>query len=145
MASAFTAFLGSGLVRPFIRDKKNDFANDTDVNLIRACVGQILGTRAGDPGGATQGELLWRPNFGAKLYLLKHARDEIITSLGAIYVKDALSQWEPRVTNVIAQVNFSRPTLTATIDLIYDIIAKNNASNQVLISGVDQNLSISLA
>lgn len=145
MANVVASFLGTGLLRPFVRDKKNDFANDSGVALVQSCVGQILGTRAGDPNGANQGELLWRPNFGSRLYLLRHARDEVIEALGSVYVKDALTTWEPRVTNVFAKVSFDRSSLTATIKLSYDIISKNNSQNRVVGSVADQTVTVPIA
>jgi hypothetical protein len=53
-------FLGFGLLRPFRRDLKADFASDGGERVIRSAVGQILCTMAGSE--FTQGELPWRPS-----------------------------------------------------------------------------------
>jgi len=136
------AFLGSGLIRPFVRDQKNDFANDNGVNVIKACVGQILGTFASDDSGSMQGELLWRPSFGSRLYLLKHKKGPLLIEASRHYVTDALAKWEPRVTNIRVTSAFFPSQLALFVDLIYDVIAKNVPGNQVIAPGVKQQVGI---
>jgi hypothetical protein len=95
-ALAGKSFLGFGLVRPFVRDQKGDFATAEGVALVRACVGQVLGTVGSSQ--TTQGELPWRPEFGSLLTLLRHrANDPVTAQLARVYVADALARWEPRV------------------------------------------------
>jgi phage baseplate assembly protein W len=139
------AFLGAGLLRPFVRDQKQDFANASGVDLVRACVGQILGTRASDDSGEHQGELEWRPDFGSKLYLLQHRKGPLLSELARFYVVEALSRWEPRVTNIRAAAAFDRLERSLTVDLVYDIIAANVPGNNVLFSDVEQSVSIAVA
>lgn len=136
-------FLGSGLFRPFVRDQKNDFANGAGVELVKARVGQILGTRAADDSGDHQGELEWRPAFGSKLYLLQHRKGALLTELAWHYVVDAL-KWEPCVTNVSVEVSFDPSQRLLTIDLTYDIISANVPGNAVVVSGVQQTVNVPL-
>ena len=98
-------FLGFGLLRPFRRDLKADFAADGGERLVRSAVGQILGTMAGSD--FTQGELPWRTEFGSLLHLLRHQRnDAVLNELARVYVVDALKRWEPRV--VVTSVKVTR-------------------------------------
>lgn len=95
VARGLPSFLGQGLLRPFRRDQKNDFAADAGVNLVVACVGQVLGTKADSP--ASPGELPWRTDFGSKLHLLRHSNhNDLSINLATVYAKDALKLWEPR-------------------------------------------------
>lgn len=94
-------FLGYGLITPFQRDRKDDFAQDGGAKLVASAVRQVLGTR-----GATQtsqGELPWRTEFGSQLHLLRHVNnDQVAAELARVYVTEAITRWEPRanVTNV---------------------------------------------
>lgn len=82
--------LGRGVLRPFIRDEKHDFANAAGEQNVRACVGQVLGTR--------RGEVRWRRAFGADLHLLLHRpQNPALEDYAALLVRDALQRWEPRV------------------------------------------------
>lgn len=90
------SFLGFGLVRPFVRDQKGDFATGEAEVLVRACVGQVLGTRGRNE--KAEGEVPWRTDFGSLLYTLRHApNDPVTTALAQTYIQDALARWEPRV------------------------------------------------
>lgn len=95
------AQFGRGLIHPFRRDKKGDWANETGPKLVVSSVTQILGTRA--ESDVSEGEILWRPDLGSKLYLLKHEPNSQITrELARVYVIGSLSRWEQRarVTDV---------------------------------------------
>jgi phage baseplate assembly protein W len=98
-AKGLPSFLGQGLLRPFRRDQKNDFASDSGVELVVACVGQILGTKADS--ALCPGEVQWRTDFGSRLHLLRHANNnDVNNALATVYVQEALKKWEPRVTVV---------------------------------------------
>lgn len=140
-----SSLFGSGLLRPFVRDQKNDFANDATLALVKACVGQILGTRAGDDSGERQGEIEWRPAFGSKLYLLQHRKGPMLVELARHYVIEALTLWEPRVRSVKSNPVFDSRERLLAVDLRYDVITANVAGNQVLFSDVDQTVSLSTA
>lgn len=132
-------FLGFGLLRPFRRDLKADFASDGGERVIRSAVGQILGTMSGSD--FTQGELPWRTEFGSLLHLLRHQRnDAVLNELARVYVVDALKRWEPRV--VVTSVRVTRERQDGenvlTIRLRYNIISTNTPGNNVIVSGVEQ-------
>ena len=83
-----------GLLAPFRRDRKRDFASDDGDDLLASKVLQVLATE-----GATaraSGELPWRTTFGAPLLLLRHQNNDVaLAELARIYVRDAFRRWLP--------------------------------------------------
>jgi phage baseplate assembly protein W len=136
-------FLGFGLLRPFRRDQKADFAAAGGDALIRSAVGQILGTVGSSD--FTQGELPWRTEFGSLLHLLRHQKnDRVLQELARVYVVDALKRWEPRV--VVTSVQIAREQQDGenvlAIRLRYNVISTNVPGNNVILSGIDQTVRV---
>jgi uncharacterized protein len=136
-------FLGNGVLRPFRRDQKADFAAAAGEQLIRSAVGQILGTVGSSD--FTQGELPWRTEFGSLLHVLRHQRnDNILSDLARVYVVDALKRWEPRI--VVHAVQTTREqhdgANVLAIRVRYDIIASNTPGNNVILAGVEQTVLV---
>lgn len=136
-----TEFLGFGLLRPFRRDLKADFASDGGERLVRSAVGQILGTMASSD--FTQGELPWRTEFGSLLHLLRHQKnDAMLQELARVYVVDALKRWEPRI--VVTSVRASRETSDGenvlSLRIRYNLISANVPGNNVLLEGIEQTI-----
>lgn len=130
---ATPAFLGNGILRPFRRDQKNDFANAAGRDLVLACAAQVLGMRCRGPRGA--GELLWRGDLGSRLYLLRHRLiTPTLIELARHYSQDALRKWEPRivVTRCSLAGDQQRRALRATIG--FDLISRNVPSNRVILA-----------
>jgi uncharacterized protein len=119
-------FLGFGLLAPFRRDGKSDFAAAGGDQVITSSIRNILGTR--------KGELRWRPEFGSELHRLKHLTAEDIPDLARFYVTDALTKWEPRIVvqDVIADKSPEGDALF--IEVLYSIISQNVSGNQVVLS-----------
>ena len=115
--------LGSGVVAPFQRDGKGDFANATGVPLIKSNIGQILGTIALGP--RTLGEIPWRPEFGSLLQLLRFMNnDAILRELASQYVVDAIELWEPRVLVKDVKVESKVEQYLLEITIRYDIVSR---------------------
>jgi phage baseplate assembly protein W len=136
-------FLGFGLLRPFRRDRKADFAAAGGEALVRSAVGQILGTMASSD--FTQGELPWRTEFGSLLHLLRHQKnDAVLQELARVHVADALKRWEPRVQLTSVQVSRERDRgeNALAIRLRYNIISANVPGNNVIVAGVDQKVML---
>lgn len=136
-------FLGFGLLRPFRRDRKADFAAAGGEALVRSAVGQILGTMASSD--FTQGELPWRTEFGSLLHLLRHQKnDAVLQELARVHVADALKRWEPRVQLTSVQVTRERDRgeNILAIRLRYNIISTNVPGNNVLVAGVEQMIVV---
>ncbi len=83
-----------GLLAPFRRDRKRDFASDDGDDLLASKVLEVLATE-----GATarsSGELPWRTAFGTPLQLLRHHNNDVaLAELARIYVRDAFRRWLP--------------------------------------------------
>jgi len=136
-------FLGFGLLRPFRRDRKADFAAAGGEALVRGAVGQILGTMASSD--FTQGELPWRTEFGSLLHLLRHQKnDAVLQELARVHVADALKRWEPRVQLTSVQVTRERDRgeNILAIRLRYNIISADTPGNAVILAGVEQTVMV---
>ena len=134
-------FLGNGLLRPFRRDQKADFAAAGGEEVIKSAVGQVLGTMGSSD--FTQGEVAWRTEFGSLLHLLRHQKnDSVLQELARVYVVDALKRWEPRVQVTSVQVTRERldGENVLAIRLKYNVISTNTPGNNVILSGVEQTL-----
>ena len=136
-------FLGFGLLRPFRRDLKSDFASAGGEILLRSAVGQVLGTMAQSE--VTHGELPWRTEFGSRLHLLRHRKnDAVLQELARAYVVEALKRWEPRIA--VTSVSATRETLDGanvlTLRIRYNLISTNVTGNNVLLAGVEQEIRI---
>lgn len=135
-----TDSLGYGLIRPFQRDKKTDFAASGGARLVRSRVGQILGTRAASQ--YTQGELPWRDDFGSLLHLLRHRNiDETTIEIARVYVAQAISRWDAtaRVTDiqVLAEDVEGYGEVAVAIKLKIALVGKNSTGNAVVLPGVE--------
>ncbi len=136
-------FLGYGLLRPFRRDRKADFAAAGGEALVRSAVGQILGTMAGSE--HTQGELPWRTEFGSLLHLLRHQKnDAVLQELARVHVVDALKRWEPRVqvTSVLVTRERQDGENVLAIRLRYNVISANTPGNNVLLRDLEQVVAV---
>ena len=99
-----------GLLTPFRRDRKRDFASGSGADLLASKVLQALMTRGATP--RSSGELPWRTAFGAGLDLLRHQRnDAALAELARVYVRDALRRWVPEVDLVEVAVTRDGATL----------------------------------
>jgi len=85
----------TGLLTPFRRDRKRDFASGSGGDLLASKVLQALMTNGATP--RSSGELPWRTAFGAGLELLRHQRnDAALAELARVHVRDALKRWVPQ-------------------------------------------------
>ena len=138
-------FLGKGLVRPFRRDEKNDFANDGGLNLVASAVGQILGTKAASENNA--GELPWRPEFGSLLHLLRHRNiDSGLQELARASTIDAINAWEPRA-RITAFSSSGTNTKSGgredalTIKLKIGAARRNDPQNRIIVDEVTRTFT----
>jgi phage baseplate assembly protein W len=128
------AFLGFGLLRPFRRDQKADFAAAGGEQLIRSAVGQILGTVGSSD--FTQGEVPWRTDVGSLLHALRHQKNEhILQELARVYVIDALKRWEPRIAviSVRAKREQQDDRNVLAISLQYEVPTPNIRAGDALL------------
>jgi len=79
----------TGILTPFRRDKKKDFAFGFGLDLIRSKIIQAL---------AAEGETPWRTDFGSGLEKLRHQQNsDVLAELARVYVIEALRRWVPEV------------------------------------------------
>lgn len=107
---------GAGIVTPFQRDGKGDFANADDITLVRSNVRQVLYTIASS--SVTNGEIPWRPEFGSILQVLRFRNlDETLEELARTYVVDSLKTWAPRIriTGTVVEADVDETTLDITV------------------------------
>lgn len=92
-----------GLLAPFRRDRKRDFASGDGDALLASKMLQVLATEGATP--RSSGELPWRTAFGTPLHLLRHQRnDAALAELARVYIRDALRKWLPEATVVGIEV-----------------------------------------
>lgn len=125
-----------GLLRPFRRDQKSDFANGAGRDLLESNAGQVLGTRCGGSGRA--GELPWRSAFGSRLHLLRHASINARTrELARVYAGDALRRWEPRLAITHCEVlKDPRRERALIVDLRFDLLPGNRVAGGATLTGL---------
>ena len=81
-----------GILIPFRRDRKRDFASGSGNPLVTANVTQVLATECDSV--RSSGELPWRTAFGTPLATLRHVNnDDALTELARVYSRDALRLW----------------------------------------------------
>lgn len=132
--NAFRDTVGAGILRPFVRDQKQDFANAVGADLIRSNVAQILGTLA--QGRTNRGELRWRPEFGSLLPIMQYRNiNEVFYELIRTQVADAIERWEPRVQ--VEDVIINDESTCVFVQIRYSIL--NQAQGVTVLR--DQDLS----
>jgi len=131
-------FLGCGLLIPFRRGSR-DFVNGCEIELVKSGVAQALGTRAAH--GDFVGDLQWRPNFGNKLWILRHRRkDETLRGQAIAFVLEAL-QHEPRARVTSVEIEESDPN-ELRIRVRYQIILENVVDNRVILPEYEEIVRI---
>lgn len=88
---------GHGIVCPFQRDGKGDFANDTGMRLLKSDIGELLGIEGPSP--TQPGELPWDPDRGSRLGSLRHRHlhTEMMRALAEQYTATPVRVYERRV------------------------------------------------
>lgn len=138
--------LGYGIVRPFRRDLRNDFAATGGEALVRACVAQVLGTMCA--GAGAYGELPWRTDFGSMLYRLRHRKnDDALQELARTYVVEALAKWEPRIAVSDFEITREEAVTGAgenvlRIRLRYDIRSQPRPGSAVSVKDIVQEIDL---
>ncbi len=123
--------LRSGLVLPFQRDEKNDFANAEGIDVIRSNVRCVLRVR--------RGQLRWRPRFGCDFWKLKNRNiDETLLETARIYATEALTEWEPRVR--VTRVSAIKVPRGTQISVFYDIVQTDAPGRRAIATGLSESI-----
>ena len=88
---------GKGIVTPFQRDGKGDFAHDSGLRLLKDDIGELLGIIGPTP--TKPGELPWDPDRGSAIRSLRHRRMhlEMTRALAEQYTSRPVRLYESRV------------------------------------------------
>ena len=117
----------AGLITPFTRDLKRDFASGSGADLLASKVLQALMTRGATP--RSSGELPWRTSFGAGLDLLRHQRnDAALAELARVHVRDALRRWVPEAE--LVEVAVSRENASLQLRVQYRPARRQGRSDE---------------
>jgi phage baseplate assembly protein W len=88
MASPHDDRFGTGLARPFRRDKTGFVTVSGRAKVLQG-VEQVIGTSVG--------KLPWRCKFGCRVPRLRHMNNnQQLKNLARVDISDALQAWEPR-------------------------------------------------
>jgi phage baseplate assembly protein W len=126
MANNFNKeWIGQGISMPNpFNANKGTVSSNTGVDRIRQSIYYILST--------IPGERLLMPQFGSKLgSLIFDPNDDTFADLAKIYVEEALSKWEPRITVTNVEVLSKSDSNTVPISIKYRINSTNMNDNYV--------------
>lgn len=115
-----------GVLRPFRRDARIDFASATGDALLESKVGQVLGS---------DGEMPWRPEFRSNIDRLRHMKNSIaLGEFARVYVGDALAKHLPsvRLLDVVAMRDERRVTLRVTFTRAEDAASEPITTTVIL-------------
>lgn len=135
-------FIGRGLITPFRRDQKQDFANSSGIDVIRSNVSTILNTTCAS--NRTQGEIPFNQKLGSLLAFLKHKNmdDETFNELALYYVVDALRRNESRVRVTQVRVIKNRKGYHATIKVTYNIVDAQMPQHPIIAPGQTEEVTL---
>lgn len=142
IAQANRDFLGAGPIIPVEREAR-DFASATGAELVASCVRVIFMTRAA--WGQFAGDLPHRPDFGHKLWTLRHRRlDQTLRGQALAFAKEAIA-WEPRAQVKEVVVEDEDPTSPGEmrIRIRYVVIGSNISGNRVILPEFEEIVSVS--
>ena len=116
--------MATGLLIPFRRDNKADFAYGSAAELAQAKIIQIAGTRPS--------EMPWS-DLGAALDDLRHMDSPVSRQLARVRLTDALARWAPDIRVLDLQIESRRPAGSLTknalhIALGYDVVAQDGST-----------------
>jgi uncharacterized protein len=113
-------FVGQGLAFPLQVNARGEVALVTGATDLEQAIGIILGT--------IPGERVMRPEFGCRAWELVFAPNDPSTrSLLALYVRQALEFWEPRIelTDVLVTTD-PQESSRLLVDIVYEIKATHD-------------------
>lgn len=133
---------GHGLLTPFRRDGKGDFAHAADIELIRSNLRQVLYTTSSSP--QSFGELPWRPEFGSQLGNLRFRNlDELTIELARTYLVDAIKTWLPRIRIKRSNIEADHDKYILSVTVHYDIL--NGTRRSVIAPNLNDTVQVQVA
>jgi hypothetical protein len=141
MADPF-AYLGSGLVVPFRRDGKDDFAHETGEDLVASTLKLVVGTRRAGPQG--DGEVPFNQELGTLISLLRHRNinDPTTEELATHYVIEALAANEPRIRPKAVGFQPRPESNRIALRLRYDLVDRGTTGINVIARDIETEVEI---
>lgn len=136
------AYLGSGLIAPFRRDGKDDFANASGKELVNKTVGLILATRRAGPKNV--GEVPFNQELGTLLPTLRHRNinDPTTEELARHYTVDSITENEPRI-RVKGVGYIPRPDKNRlSVRLRYDLVERGTSGINVVARDIEEEYDL---
>ena len=117
--------IGTGLRAPDSFSKSSGKVRyNTGLERINQSICHILGTRLG--------ERFFEPEFGSRIYeLIFEPNDYILKDLLIIYIKEALTRWEPRIKVLEVNPVVIEYENEVPINITYNLINTNTIYNFV--------------
>jgi hypothetical protein len=136
------AYLGTGVVLPFRRDGKDDFAHATGIDLINSSLLIILGTRRAGP--SSNGEVPFNQKLGTLLPHLRHRNlnNPTTEELATHYVVDSISENEPRVQPKAVGYKPRPAKNRLALRLRYDIVSRDTTGTNVVARDVEEDFEL---
>jgi hypothetical protein len=118
MATSIQPF-GRGLLCPFQRDGKGDFANGAGRHLLASDIGELLGVIG--PMGVEGGELPWNMDLGSRLNAIRHrnAHSDLVRATADAMTAGIIQRYEKRVRCGQSQIQPSADGRTLDIRFSY--------------------------
>jgi phage baseplate assembly protein W len=130
---------GRGIIRPFRRDRKSDFANGRGAVLIAANIEQILGTICSSE--VSGGEVPWRTEFGSLLHLLRLRNNSpALEDEARAYVVLAIQRWEPRAR--ILSCAITRDVQAGKMTLRIRWAPQSSGTERVVVAGLETEIAL---
>lgn len=117
-------WIGRGIRMPYpFNLRTGDIATNTGSDRLHQSIHYILST--------IPGERFFLPEFGSNLYrLIFEQNDHILRDLIQVYVKEALTKWEPRITLLGVEPQDTGDN-TVPVVITYRVRATNMIDNYV--------------
>lgn len=132
------AYLGAGVLLPFRRDGKDDFANGSGLEVIDTSLTSIMGTMRAGP--ANDGEVPFNQQLGTLLALLRHRNidDPTTAELATHYTSESIVANEPRIKPKAVGFRPRADDNRLTVRLKYDVVDRDTRGINVISSDIEQ-------
>jgi hypothetical protein len=132
------AYLGRGLIVPFRRDGKDDFAHGVGKEVVESSLTVILGTMCAGP--TNDGEVPFNQKLGTLIKLLRHrnVNDPTTQDLATHYVADGILANEPRIKAKAVGFTPRADDNRVAIRLRYDLVSRDTTGINVVAQDVEQ-------
>lgn len=124
LANASPTVTGRGLLLPFRRNQRDDFANGTGRELWQSRVELLLSVDG--PTETSTGEIAWRPDEGTAIRLLRHKNNtSILRSMAEAYIRQGFQRSFRGKLKLNRVTKFTKESNKVVMEVAFDVIAPN--------------------